>query len=220
MNKIYLLLMSMICTPATAFNQECVHATLESAIKESASLEEYQTAWNDISTIYLASNPDLTPLIKHSIHTAQAYRYELDQKITDTACPVYLTPDKLKIACGVGKVATGAYLIVGLVVLTLSRAGSVTAEKAMKFFFPIPSGVQGILNWLLTHTKYASISMETSKKIGLGLSYAQGVIALPLAPYLLYTGLGKIQEGINYTDTLMKKRATLDLIIAYMQMQQ
>jgi|GEM_PF-3341110 len=219
MNKTYLLMMSLICTPAIALNQECVHATLESAIKESASLEEYQTAWQDIATIYRESHPDLTPLIAHAVHTAQEYRQELDQKITDTACPFYLAPDKLKIACGVGKVLTGVYLVAGLVVLTLNRAGATSTEKAMKFFFPLARGIQSILGWCLTHTRYALIAPDISKKIGIGLCYTQGVIALPLAPYLLYTGLGKIEDGIFYTDRLMKKRATVDLIIAYMQTQ-
>lgn len=220
LKKIYILLASIVAfNTALSMNLECVHATIHSAIIEANTLEEYQTAWQDISRIYLESQEDLTPVIEQAIHKAEKYKEALEHKITDTTCPWLLSPDKLKIACGAGKIAAGAYLAVGLVVLPLHHYGKTQSDIPFNICFPVAYGIKNILYALLTRTKYASIPMETCTQIERCIAYVQWLAALPVSAYLIYSGMNKIDNGIYYTDRLKNKVATLDLIIAYMQTQ-
>mgnify|MGYP003460985940 FL=1 len=54
MKKIWYMLFGLciIQNRTTALNIECLHESIQSAIKESASLAAYQTAWQDISKVY------------------------------------------------------------------------------------------------------------------------------------------------------------------------
>jgi len=216
MNKIsYMVLGSfMIYSTTTALNLECVHASIQSAIIESTSLQEYQTAWQDICTIYLESEKEIAPLIEHAIHVAQEQKGLLEQTVTSTAST--FPRDKQMITCGAGKLAVGAYLALGLIVLPLSLYKYTQSQTLVTACFLMPTTVKKFLEFFVTHRPDIDISLDTIDKIDFGFVCTQWIASLVIAPYLLYKGAQKIDAGLTYADRLNTKIVILDHIIRYM----
>jgi len=217
MNKMsYIMLAAFIIYPkATAFNLECIHISIQSAVTESTSLQEYQIAWQDIATIYLESHADLAPVIEHALQVAQEQKAALEQSVTDAGA--LFSRSKQMIACGAGKVAIGAYLALGLLVLPLSFYRYTQSQTITTACFLIPTGIKKILELLITHRPHIDLSIETMNKIDFGITWAQWVASLIIAPCLIYKGMAKINVGLASTDTLKTQITTLDIIIEYMQ---
>jgi hypothetical protein len=218
MNRMaYILLTTFILysTKVAPFNLECVHISIQSAVIESTSLEEYQTAWQDITTMYLESHTDLAPIIEHALQVAHEQKKTLEQSVTDADAS--FSRDKQMIACGAGKVALGAYLALGLVVLPLSFYGHTQSQTLMTACFPVPTGIKKMLGFFVTHRPHIDLSIETIDRIDFGFTCAQWVASLVIAPYLLRKGMAKINAGLTYTDRLKSRIATLELILEYMQ---
>ncbi len=217
MNKIFLITVATIITHTTVhtLNITCVHETIQNALKESTCLETYKQAWHDISTLYLESEQDLTPLIEYTLDAAQKQHAVLEQQLTCSCAPI--SAEKLTLACGIGKLVAGAYLALGIIAFPLDSYNYLDTEKLMTFCFPIPKAAESVLYWLITHYRGTSTPMTNVQKTGFYLRCAQWFISLPLAPYLFYKGVQKIDKGLHYTQRLEQKITTLNHIIAYMQ---